>query len=119
MNLPSSIHAAFQVSEYCERRNLLVDERRVDAIVRIGEARFAAEIKRIDRFGALGAIKNAYAHEALPHPLLLVAPYITPKAAEHCRNIESLFIGTAGNAFIQVPGVFVYIKGSQCPKSLH
>jgi hypothetical protein len=100
----------------CERLDLLVDERRVDAIVRIGEARFAAEIKRIDRFGALGAIRNAYAHEALPHPLLLVAPYITPKAAEHCRNIGLPFIDTAGNAFIQVPGVFVYIKGQPKPE---
>ena len=100
----------------CERLDLIVDERRVDAIVRIGDARFAAEIKRIDRFGALGAVKNAYAHKALPHPLLLVAPYITPKAAEHCRNIELPFIDAAGNAFIHVPGVFVYIKGQPKPE---
>src|SRR6266550_9166295 len=100
----------------CERLDLFIDGRRVDAIVRIGEARFAAEIKRIDRFGALGALKNAYEHEALPHPLLLVAPYITPKAAEQCRHLELPFIDTAGNAFIQAPGVFIYIKGQQKPE---
>jgi len=100
----------------CERLDLIVDERRVDALVRIGDARFTAEIKRIDRFGALGAIKNAYAHQALPHPVLLVAPYITPKAAEHCRNIELPFIDSVGNAYIHVPGVFVYIKGQPKPQ---
>lgn len=105
----------------CEQFEPLVNDRRVDAIIRIGEppakaTKFIAEIKRIDRFGALGAVKNAFANQALPHPLLLVAPYITPNAAEQCRKMQLSFLDTAGNAYIKTPGVFVYIKGQHKPK---
>src|SRR5882762_10265700 len=105
----------------CEQVERLVNDRRVDAIVQIGEppakaTKFIAEIRRIDRFGALGAIKDAFAHQALPHPLLLVAPYITPKAAEQCRNMQLPFLDTAGNAYIKAPGLFVYIRGQQKPE---
>lgn len=75
--------------------------------------RFAAEIKTIDRFQTLGAIK-ARAGIA-PYPPLLVAPYITEATAEKCRELHLPFIDEAGNAYLEAPGLFVYVTGKRRP----
>jgi hypothetical protein len=91
-----------------------VDRRReTDAIVELETARythrFGAEVKTVDRF-ATPAILKAQA-TALHDPPLLVAPYITREVAERCRQLRLPFIDTAGNAYLEAEGLFVYIVG--------
>ncbi|MFN4118614.1 type IV toxin-antitoxin system AbiEi family antitoxin [Acidovorax sp.] len=71
--------------------------------------RFAAEIKVIDRFTALGALHARARHWA--EPPLLVAPFVTAEAARQCRSLGLNFIDAAGNAYLNVPGCFVYVTG--------
>lgn len=72
---------------------------------------YLAEIKRIDRFALLEDLK----HRALQNAghLLLVAPRITPEAAEKCRAIDLQFIDAAGNAYLRQPGLLILVKGER------
>lgn len=76
--------------------------------------RFATHIKTIDRFQTLGAI--ATKTDDIRYPHLLVAPYITAEAAERCRALKLPFIDTAGNAYIEAAGLFVYVTGKPRPQ---
>jgi hypothetical protein len=92
--------------------------RRPDAAIKI-EAngrrfRFFAEIKAIDRAVALAAAK----HQLEPYGKqgILVAPYLTPELANHCRQkLDLNFIDTAGNAHVRAPGLFVFVRGERTP----
>lgn len=76
--------------------------------------RFATLIKTIDRFQTLGAIATKTDGAEYPH--LLVAPYITAETAEQCRTLKLPFIDTAGNAYIEAAGLFVYVTGKRRPQ---
>ncbi|MDO9559451.1 MAG: type IV toxin-antitoxin system AbiEi family antitoxin [Syntrophales bacterium] len=54
--------------------------------------------------------------ERLPHPLLVVARYINPQMAEQLRVDGMEFIDTAGNAFLNQPPLYVFIKGNRLPE---
>ena len=93
-------------------------DRRVDALIKIqtdrGERHFVVEVKTVDRFQTPAQVKAELAHYAeLP---LLVAPFISRETAEHCRNLHLSFIDTAGNAYLEAPGLYVYIAGQPRPK---
>ena len=85
----------------------------LDVFVDGRPVRFAAEIKAIDRFQTLGTIMARKG--AVPYPPLLVAPYITEATAERCRELHLPFIDEAGNAFLEAPGLFVYVTGKRRP----
>lgn len=85
----------------------------LDVFVNDRPIRFAVDIKAVDRFQTLGTIK---AKEGLaPYPPLLVAPYITEATAERCRELRLPFIDEAGNAYLEAPGLFVYVTGKRRP----
>lgn len=92
--------------------------RRADAAIQI-EAnrrrfRFFAEIKAVDRAVALAAAKHQLEPYG-PHGIL-VAPYLTPELANHCRQkLDLNFIDTAGNAYVRAPGLFVFVRGERAP----
>ena len=90
------------------RRDALLDVYVDDRVVR-----FAAEIKAIDRLQALGTIKAR--DEVDPFPPLLVAPYITEATAQRCRELRLPFIDEAGNAYLEAPGLFIYVTGKRRP----
>ena len=88
------------------------------ALIRIktdrGEADFIAEIKAVDRFQTPAQVKSQLArYTQLP---LLVAPFISRETAEHCRSLHLSFIDTAGNAYLDAPGLYVYVTGQPRPK---
>jgi hypothetical protein len=92
----------------------------VDAIVEIDangqRHRYAAEIKRVDRFAILSATKHqAVLHGQDAQPLL-VAPLITNETAEKCRELDLQFIDAAGNAYLRGPGLYVFVKGQRPAK---
>ncbi len=52
----------------------------------------------------------------IPGPLMLIANYVNDVMAEYLRENNIEFIDTAGNAYINQPPVYIYIKGNK-PKN--
>jgi len=97
---------------------LPASDRGADALIKIqtdqGERKFVVEIKAVDRFQTPAQVKSQLAQYAeLP---LLVAPFISRETAEHCRNLHLSFLDTAGNAYLEAPGLYIYITGQPRPK---
>ena len=69
------------------------------------------EVKRQLNQSMVGAI----AHRLKQHSKkgLLIADYINPAMADRLKALDVWFIDTAGNAYINQPPVFVYIKGNR------
>lgn len=85
----------------------------LDIIAKGRTVRFAVEIKLVDRFQTLGAIKARA--DISPYPPLLVTPYVTEATAEKCRELRLPFMDEAGNAYLEGPGLFVYMTGRRRP----
>ena len=94
--------------------------RRTGAIIEVEtdprKHRFGAEVKTADRFEIPAMVKAK--GQILPEPPLLVAPYITREVAERCRQLHLAFIDTAGNAYLDRPGLLVYVVGQARPADL-
>jgi len=56
--------------------------------------------------------------EKLNNPLLLVAKYVNTEMAEQLRIDGVEFIDTAGNAFINQPPIYVFVKGNRPPEDV-
>ena len=97
-------------------RETTTDNRRDDAVVEFtinGKThRYAVEAKtRVDRLAALGHIKNQLErHQARG---LLFAPYITATIAKQCRTLDLAFLDLAGNAYLNLPGLHIFITGEK------
>jgi hypothetical protein len=78
--------------------------------------KFLAEIKTVRHFATIGLVKEQLAHRDRGVYPLLVAPYITRALAEHCRALQLPFLDTAGNAYLDVPGLTVYVTGEARPE---
>jgi hypothetical protein len=91
-----------------------------DAIIEVEAERrryrFGAEVKTVDRFETPAKVKAL--GQALPELALLVAPYITCEVGERCRQLHLPFIDTAGNAYLEGPGLLVYVAGQAWPAGL-
>ena len=98
---------------HIEKTEVQLNNYRVDALVRIEEGNnlLAAEIKKWAQQANLGAIVNQV--QNLPEKGLLVADYVNPKMAEKLRQEDVQFIDTVGNAYINVPPVYVYVTGKR------
>ncbi|MBW2605184.1 MAG: hypothetical protein JRE28_12875, partial [Deltaproteobacteria bacterium] len=44
---------------------------------------------------------------------LMVTEYVTPPIADLLKELNIFFIDTAGNAYINEPGLYVFIKGNK------
>jgi hypothetical protein len=103
----------------CVLRTTTGRDRLADAIVEIGmgrrKHRFGVQVETVDRFETPAIIKA----RDLRKPPLLVAPYITREVAERCRQLHLPFIDTAGNAYLEAPGLLVYAVGQTRPPELH
>jgi hypothetical protein len=74
--------------------------------------RYIAECKSsADRKSLISHVKTQLANS--PEPGLLIAPYVSREIAEYCREINLQFIDTHGNAYLNAPGMVVYIKGEK------
>ncbi len=89
-----------------------------DAVIEVeGDGRrfrFFVEVKAVDRAVALATVKHRL--EPFGHQGLLVAPYITPELANHCRKLNLPFIDTVGNAYLRAPGLYVLVRGERPPE---
>ncbi|MEI9978955.1 MAG: type IV toxin-antitoxin system AbiEi family antitoxin [Edaphobacter sp.] len=91
-----------------------------DAMIEVKTAtkkyQFLAEVKTVRHFATIGLVKEQLEHLDRGVYPLLVAPYITRALAEHCRTLHLPFIDTAGNAYLDVPGLTVYVTGEPRPE---
>lgn len=71
---------------------------------------FPITVRRgVDRRAALGALAAA-----VPRPLL-VTEYLSPELSDCCRQLELPFLDSAGNAYVQAEGQFIWISGRPRP----
>jgi len=76
--------------------------------------RYCAEIKKI--LTKANMMLLLMHKQKFPYPLLLVANYINPVMAEELKKEKIEFIDTAGNAFINQPPIYIFIKGNKLPE---
>lgn len=105
----------FGVTATVEQRDIRIGDRRVDAYVRIGRNRktrvYAVEVKKGLRPATLGAVLHQIEHAGKPP--LLVTDYVTPPLAEKLKARNIAFLDAAGNAFLDQPPVYIWIKGER------
>lgn len=86
-----------------------------DALVRLThaahEALYAVEVKRALRPATLGAVLHQM--ERLGQQALLVTDYVTPPIAETLKARRVPFIDAAGNAYLEHPGMLIWVKGEK------
>lgn len=80
-----------------------------------GGKRLFAEVKKWAPQTHLGALINQM--REFPGEGILVADYVNPNMAEELKNQQVQFIDTVGNAFIDQPGMYVYVKGNKEQKN--
>jgi len=98
--------------EECQHDNC---DLRIDAVLKMKtqnmEFKFSAEIKSIVNLSVIGFMlhhKNDFSCAQL-----LVSNYINPIMAEKLKNNGINFIDAAGNAYINTPPVFIFVKGNK------
>jgi hypothetical protein len=52
------------------------------------------------------------------YPVLLLTKYVNPKMAERLKNQGIQFIDTAGNAYINHPPLYIFVKGNRLTEAL-
>jgi hypothetical protein len=91
------------------------DDAVADAMMRIefpaGAAEFWVEVKPAINNIAIGQTAHRFAGD--PGRWLLVTRHVNPRLAEALRELRVQFIDTVGNAFINVPPLFVQIQGNR------
>jgi hypothetical protein len=111
-----------QTAPVAEHKPIGNTEYRPDALIEIAvgdrKLQFVVEVKRIDRFELVTQIRACWPVDAQP-PLLLVAPYITAKTAERCRKLKLFFLDAAGHAYIDVPGLYMFVTEPKRPATPH
>ena len=69
--------------------------------------------KRLTKAGELGALIKK---DKTPYPFLLVTGYVPPEAATRLHEVGIQFIDTIGNAFVNQPPLFIFVKGNKPKK---
>ncbi len=77
------------------------------------ERRFVAEVKRWLNPQTLGLAVEQI--RRLRQKVLLVTEYVNPNMAERLKQIGVPFLDTFGNAYVNAPPLFVYVKGHKPP----
>ncbi len=95
-----------------------IEDKTIDALIKIKGLKepLAAEIKKWAQHKNLGAVINQV--QALPIKGLLVADYVNPVMAEKLKKQKIQFIDTYGNAFINMPPIYIFVKGNREPKNI-
>ena len=93
------------------------DGQRADAELRFElppvERRLGAEVKQRLNPHTLGlAIEQM---KGFPEKALLVTEYVNANMAERLKQMDVPFLDTLGNAYVNAPPIFVYMKGNKPP----
>ncbi|PKN70985.1 MAG: hypothetical protein CVU54_03115 [Deltaproteobacteria bacterium HGW-Deltaproteobacteria-12] len=79
------------------------------------EIRYCAEIK--NTFTKTNIMLLLMHKQKLPYPLLLVAKYVNPVMTKDLKEKGIEFIDTTGNAFINRPPIYIFLKGNRPPEA--
>ena len=74
---------------------------------------FDAEVKPTLTYAVLGIIVQQIG--LLGRRVLIITKYVTLQMAERLKEMDIPFIDTAGNAYLNEPGLLLYIKGNTKP----
>lgn len=77
------------------------------------ELRFYAEVKTNITKAGIGMILLQKAK--FPYQMLLVTRHVTAQMAEQLKQDDIQFIDTAGNAYINQPPLYIFVKGNKPP----
>ena len=89
-------------------------DRRIRMVLQGKALDYYAEIKTtVTKANKLLFMMN---RERLNYPLLLIAKYVNTQMAEQLRQDGLEFIDTAGNAFINQPPLYIFVKGNRPPE---
>lgn len=106
---------ALGVTAKVMQKGIKLDHAQADAFVRLAhgghQALYAVEVKRALRPATLGAVLHQL--ERLGKQALLVADYVTPPMADTLKARGVPFLDAAGNAYLEYPGVFIWVKGQK------
>ncbi len=81
-----------------------------DAIFELPDGRkFVVEVKRMLTPATLGQAAAQLAR--FKKPGVLVTQYVTPPMAERLKALDVPFMDTAGNAYVRLPNLFIYVTG--------
>jgi hypothetical protein len=73
------------------------------------ERRFDAEVKRWLNLDTLGRALEQM--KRFPGKALLVTEYVNPKMAERLKHMNIQYLDTLGNAYLNVPPLYIYLNG--------
>ncbi len=94
---------------------------RADALVRLAapgvDRQFVVEVKPRLTQATLGVAVHQL--ERFPQKGLIVTDYVNPQMAERLKAMELPFLDVAGNAYLNEPPVYVYIKGNKPVEKPH
>ena len=101
-----------------EREYPIAPGRRLDALANIDtgtdEHPYAVEVKRHLSKAKLGLVAETL--KVAPHKGMLVTASVHPPMAERLRELDIAFIDLAGNAYLNEPPIFIYVKGNRPPE---
>lgn len=91
-------------------------DRLIQMVIHGKKLRYYAEIKAtVTKTQKFLLLMN---REELQYPIFLIARHVNPVMAEELRKNNIDFIDTAGNAFINRPPVYIFIKGNRPTKTI-
>lgn len=89
--------------------------RQADALVRLIapgiDREFVVEVKSRLTIANLGMVTHLL--QSFPQKGLIVTNYVNPRMAERLKEMNMSFLDLAGNAYLNEPPVYVYVKGNR------
>ncbi len=91
----------------------------VDAKIKIPKlkANLFVEIKLNVTNQTLGAVAHHLKENINGKHGLLITRYVTPQLADKLKDLNLMFLDTAGNAYINFPNMFLFIKGNKAQEN--
>ena len=109
-----------QIEVEPQNEELHYQGRKIDALVRLRthdiDEEFTVEVKLRVTNATLGAITQR--PTGLPQQQILVTHFVNPLMADRLKQMDLPFIDTAGNAYLNVPPLFIFIKGNRPTEKL-
>jgi hypothetical protein len=104
-----------ETAEFTVEAHPEIDPKGPDAVIRVTwqnmEWHFAAEIKCTLTRAMIGAVVQQLRRHV--EKCILITRYVTPQIADLLRETGTQFLDTAGNAYLNEPPLFVFIKGNK------
>lgn len=121
IGIPIEVHKDYP-KDPVDGINIELDKYRPDAMIKVQNKLFTVIIKKNLRKVHVGVVLHQLTN--YPKNTIIITRYVTPPLADYLKEMDIPFIDIAGNAFINNPPIFIYIKGNKLqdnfkPKERH